>query len=319
MGFFVPFCLTLFFIPVVCCLFKNKSQPIRQDGPSSHIISKKGILPLGGIAILLSVLVSFFIICREIINIYHVLIISTAFAMFAIGLVDDLLKIFKKNTKGISGLMRLFLEFNIYAVFVLFLVMIDGSTSTSIPIPFVGIVDFDFGVFYVPFAIFCLVATANAVNLTDGLDGLAGTQVIVSLIFCIGVAMFLNNDPLKADIIPLIIVLVFAILGFLVKNFYPASIFMGDNGSLMLGSIVGTLFVIFKIEFALLFVGFVYFIESVSVILQVYSFKIFKKRIFKMAPIHHHFELIGYKETKIVFAFLVTAIMLSIYCFTLFL
>jgi phospho-N-acetylmuramoyl-pentapeptide-transferase len=235
---------------------------------------------------------------------------------------DDWLKVSKKNTKGLSGKLRLLAEFSIAGLTLWYLVYFHGF-STVVFLPFLKNVFFDLGSFYIIFGAFVIVGTANAVNLTDGLDGLAIVPVIISA-STLGLFSYIAGHSAIAgylqiphiagagELTAVAATIVAAGLGFLWFNTYPAQVFMGDVGSLSLGGFLGSMAVLTKNEFLMVILGGVFVIEALSVIGQVISFKFTGKRIFKMAPIHHHFELKGLTETKIIVRFWIISILLAV-------
>ena len=295
-----PFLCTIILCQLLIVYFKNKSgQPIRLDGPPSHF-TKSNIPIFGGVAFITSCLLVYLTIYLTntvIYNSVHAMYIIIFLSFALIGFIDDLLKITKQNSKGMPGKLRLMLECLISLIVYW---QIHDSINTTVNIPFIGNMDFD--VFFIIWFIFIITGTANAVNLTDGLDGLVTVPVILILLtFCI-----YDTHSFAALIIPLI----FACLGFLTLNTKPAKIFMGDTGALALGGVIGYTSLVLKCEFAVAFVGLILVLETLSDIIQVVSFKLRKKRVFKMAPLHHHFELLGWSETKIVIAFWAISIIL---------
>jgi phospho-N-acetylmuramoyl-pentapeptide-transferase len=289
-------------------------QPIRQDGPQSHLQSKKKTPTMGGIFIILSTLLSTLLFV-DIGNRYILTILAVMFTFAIIGLVDDLLKVIYKNTNGFRGSYKIIIQFAIIGASFLWLGIIDKiHLNNQISLPF-----FDYNltlntVLYVLFVNFVIVGTSNAVNLTDGLDGLVSIPAIISLaclilmIFCIStpkIAEHLNLTQIKfsGEIIFFCICMIGSICAFLTFNLKPAKIFMGDVGSLAIGSSLGLIAIIIKQEIIFFIISIVFVAESLSVILQVTSFKLRKKRIFLMAPLHHHFEKLGWGETKVVKAF----------------
>ena len=248
-----------------------------------------------------------------------------------VGFTDDYLKVIKKYKKGLVAKYKLlgqFLVGLIMAMVIYFAPQFDGINSIT-TIPFLKAVEFDFSIFYIPIIIFIIIATSNAVNLTDGLDGLAtGTVGIVAL--TLGIIAYVSGNILTADYLNIIYLkgagelsifctaLAGAALGFLWFNTYPAQVFMGDTGSLALGGAVGALSILVKKEFLLPILGGIFFVEALSVIMQRYYFKYTKKkygegkRIIKMAPLHHHFEMTGVPEPKIVMRFYIIAVILAI-------
>lgn len=299
---------------------RQMGQTIRTDGPQTHQ-KKAGTPTMGGGLIWLSV----FLPCLMWTKIqsplvWGTMIITLGFAV--IGYWDDWLKVSKKNTKGLSGKLRLFLEFAISGAVIGVLVhFFDFSTQLSVP--FFKNVVFELGWFYVVFASFVIVGCANAVNLTDGLDGLAIVPLIIAVTtFCL-FAYLAGNVKLASylqipyvldagELAPLGGAVIAAGLGFLWYNCYPAQVFMGDIGSLSLGGFLGVLAILTKNELLLILVGGVFVAVALSVITQVASFKLTGKRIFRMAPLQHHFELKGMDETKVVIRFWIVSILLAL-------
>jgi phospho-N-acetylmuramoyl-pentapeptide-transferase len=338
MLFFVS-CLSFFSsvvgVYLVKYFFKTRSksynQPIRTDLVIDH--SKKVLISFGGIAILLGVTVPLLLLCAFRFLRYHeyptVEVYSLLFLLagsFIIGFVDDFLKVTKRNTKGLSGYVRFLMQIAVGLYFLKFLY--DSSPNTieiiRIPIPFIGFFDLNLGVYGMLVKLFIFVGCTNAFNITDGLDGLAGTQFIQ---FCISLLIFIffcifglgNFLGVRIDIIVFIIFIsIFATLGFLLFNSHPASIIMGDCGSMALGAISAGLAIMLNLELCLVFLLFIPMCETLSVMLQVASYKLFKKRIFKISPVHHHFEALGYKETKIVSGFFITSLIVSLLFITTF-
>lgn len=301
---------------------KQMKQSIREDGPEGHK-KKAGTPTMGGALILASTLVAC-LLWMDLFNplVLGALIITWGFGV--IGFVDDWLKVSKKNTKGLSGKIRLFFEFFISGAVVFFLTQYHGL-STHLTVPFFKNFSWDLGNFYVVVASLVIVGTANAVNLTDGLDGLAIVPVVVCAttlgIFAyvaghLVIANYLGIPHVAGagELTPLALAFVAGGLGFLWFNSYPAQIFMGDVGSLSLGGLLGSLAVLTKNELLMILLGGVFVIEALSVIGQVASFKLTGKRIFKMAPIHHHFELKGLVENKIIVRFWIVSILLAMVC-----
>jgi phospho-N-acetylmuramoyl-pentapeptide-transferase len=290
-------------------------QPIRQDGPQSHIHTKKKTPTMGGIFIILSTLLSTLLFV-DLTNRYILIIIAVMTTFAIIGLVDDLLKVIYKNPNGFRGSYKIIIQFAVIGGSFLWLGIIDKMhLNNQISFPFFNNYYLTLNtVFFVLFVNFVIVGTSNAVNLTDGLDGLVSVPAIINLIclilmiFCIStpkIAEHLNLLQIKfsGEIIFLCLCLIGAICAFLTFNLKPAKIFMGDVGSLAIGSTLGLIAIIIKQEIIFFIISLVFVAESVSVILQVASYKLRKKRIFLMAPIHHHFEKLGWEETKVVKAF----------------
>lgn len=295
-------------------------QTIREDGPQSHL-KKAGTPTMGGGLILLSTLIPC-LLWVDMLNplVWGVLIITWGFGM--IGYVDDWLKVSKKNTKGLSGKLRLALEFLISGGVILVLNQYYGL-PTAIHLPFFKNVALELGSFYFIFGSLVVVGTANAVNLTDGLDGLAIVPVMIAAttlgLFAYlaghsGIAGYLQIPLISGagELAPVAATVVAAGLGFLWFNAYPAQVFMGDVGSLSLGGFLGVMAVITQNELLMLILGGVFVVEALSVITQVISFKLTGKRVFRMAPIHHHFELKGLTETKIIVRFWIISILLAV-------
>lgn len=295
-------------------------QSIRDDGPQSHL-KKAGTPTMGGGLILLTILVPS-LLWVDLLNplVIATLIITLGFGL--VGYVDDFLKVSKKNSKGLPGKLRLLLEFGISGTVVAVLIA-AFDFSTIVPIPFLKNVHVDIGWWYVPFAATVIVGAANAVNLTDGLDGLAIMPVIIAAATLAVFAYVSGHSHIASylqipyvfgagELMPVGAMIVASGLGFLWFNAYPAQVFMGDVGSLSLGGFLGTMAVLTHNEFLLVILGGVFVVEALSVIVQVASFKLTGKRVFKMAPIHHHFELKGLDETKIIARFWIVAILLAV-------
>lgn len=321
-AFFTAFLVCWYWGPHFINRLKEKhfGQAIRDDGPQEHK-KKAGTPTMGGGLILLSTLIP----CLMWIDIYSplvwaVLIITWGFGL--IGYIDDYLKVSKKNSKGLSGKIRLAGEFLISGITVFVLVKWFNLT-TVVAVPFLKNVTFDLGLFYVVFASLVIVGTANAVNLTDGLDGLAIVPVIINAAtlglfayvaghYSIAAYLQIPHVVGAGELTPVAATIVAAGLGFLWYNTYPAQVFMGDVGSLSLGGFLGTMAVLTHNELLMVLLGGVFVIEALSVITQVASFKLTGKRVFKMAPIHHHFELKGLTETKIIVRFWIISILLAV-------
>lgn len=299
---------------------KQMGQSIREDGPQSHK-KKQGTPTMGGMLIVASFLVPavLWVDCNNPL-VWGVLLVTLGFGL--VGFWDDYLKVSKKNSKGLPGKLRLLLEFAIAGAVIAGLVH-SGHLTTMLHVPFFKRIAIDLGYFYIIFGMLVVVGCANAVNLTDGLDGLA----IVPVIICAGTFMIFSYVAGHAQIAsylmipfvhgageltPLSAAVVASGLGFLWFNTHPAQVFMGDVGSLALGGFLGIMAVLTQNELLLLVVGGVFVVEALSVITQVISFKLTGKRIFKMAPIHHHYELKGLDETKIIVRFWIVSILLAV-------
>lgn len=307
--------------PVITYLTNlQMKQSIRLDGPESHL-SKSGTPTMGGLLILAAIGVSTFL-CADLNNKFIWIALIVTFSFGAIGWLDDYLKVLKKNSQGIRALHKYVLQsaVAILAAFFLFY-SAESPSDTLLIVPFLKSVSFNLGMFYIVLTYFVVVGTSNAVNLTDGLDGLAIMPIVMiagALIVFAYVAGNINFSTYLS--VPYVrgagelAVFCGAIggagLGFLWFNTYPAQIFMGDSGSLALGAAIGIVAVCVRQELVLLIMGGVFVAETMSVIIQVASFKIYGKRVFRMAPIHHHFELKGWPEPRVIVRFwIVTAIL----------
>jgi phospho-N-acetylmuramoyl-pentapeptide-transferase len=315
-----------FFGPTIIASLRvrqGKGQPIREDGPASHLLTKKGTPTMGGLMILSGVLVATLLWCNPR-NIYIWVVLGVTISFGAIGFYDDYLKVTKQSHAGLSGRMRLLIEALIALIACYVMSNIGVSKlSTSLTVPFFKEIVFDLGFFFLAFGAFIIVAAGNAVNLTDGLDGLAIVPVMIAaatfgfIAYLAGNAIFANYlqihfTPGTGELAVVCGALIGAGLGFLWFNAPPAQIFMGDTGSLALGGLLGTIAVATKHEIVLGIVGGLFVIEAVSVIIQVASFKLTGKRIFLMAPIHHHFEKLGWKEPQIVIRFWIISVILAL-------
>ncbi len=299
---------------------KQFGQSIREDGPESHL-KKKGTPTLGGVFIIGSVLISMLITGNF--NSYPVLIaLFVMISYFFLGFRDDYLKVVRKNSDGVSAKGKLVWQFTTAFIASYLMVHFD-IVDTQIYIPFVKGPIIDLGFFYHFFCAVVIVGSSNAVNLTDGLDGLVSGPVITSSAtlgilayvaghYAISQYLFVPFVNGSSELTVLTLSTVGATVGFLWYNSYPAQVFMGDVGSLSLGGMLGTVAVLTKNEVLFVFIGGIFVLEAVSVILQVGSYKLRKKRIFKMAPIHHHFELKGWPEPKVIVRFWIISIILAI-------
>jgi phospho-N-acetylmuramoyl-pentapeptide-transferase len=290
---------------------KQIGQQIRDDGPASHAV-KAGTPTMGGALIIIALLLAT-LMMADITNLYVLLALLATVGAGAVGFLDDYLKLTKKNSKGLPPRAKLLGQFTV--AFIVAAVLYElPRFSTEIGIPFVKNFRPDLGVFYVPFAMLVIVGTSNAVNLTDGLDGLAIGPVMIAA-GTYGMIAYLTGNAIYAEYLQIPYVagvgeltvfcaaVVAAGLGFLWYNAYPAQMFMGDVGSLALGSALGVVAVMTKHEVLLIILGGVFVLEALSVIFQVASFKLRRKRVFLMAPIHHHYEMKGWKEPQIIVRF----------------
>ena len=303
--------------------FQSIGQPIRNDGPASHLINKKGTPTMGGLLILFAFLSSTILWSKlDNILIWVILLTSTFFGL--IGLYDDWLKVSKKSSKGLKASYKIILQLTI-ALFAVIIIndQFPINYANTISLPFFKETVVNIGIFYLPFGILVIVGSSNAVNLTDGLDGLAIVPVMIAassfalIAYLVGNINFSNylqitHVPGVGELTVLAGALVGAGLGFLWFNAPPAMVFMGDTGSLSLGAFLGATAIAVRHEIVLLIIGGLFVLETVSVIIQVLSFKITGKRIFKMAPLHHHFEQKGWKESTIVIRFWIIAVILAL-------
>ena len=277
-------------------------QTIRDEGPKSHLV-KNGTPTMGGIIIVIGIIVASLLSGKVDGNMLVALFSIIGFGL--VGFVDDYIKVVLKRSLGLRAYQKLIGQFALAFLIVLYQYK-TSDYGSSILVPFTDGYYFDMGILYIPFTVLVVVATVNSVNLTDGLDGLAsGVTLIVSVFFVI-TASILGHES-----IAIVCSAVFgACLGFLRFNIYPAKVFMGDTGSMALGGAVAAAAVIMNASLMIPIVGGIYFAESLSVIIQVTSFKLTGKRVFKMSPIHHHFELVGWHETKVVGVFWATSLVL---------
>ncbi len=302
-------------------------QVIRQEGPQSHR-AKAGTPTMGGLLILAASIVPT-LLWADLTNQYVWIAVSATAAFGGIGFLDDYLKITRRSSGGLLPRYKIGLQILVgFAVAMALMVLASENLyNTRLIFPFFKQLIPDLGWFYVPFAVFILVAWSNAVNLTDGLDGLAistfavAAACLTALAYVTGHAVFaeyllLVRFPPAAELTIFCGALVGASLGFLWYNAHPAEIFMGDVGSLALGGALATVAILIKQELLLVIIGGVFVMEAASVVIQVASFKLTGKRVFRMAPIHHHFELIGWEEPKVIARFLIIAIIFALFSLT---
>lgn len=304
---------------------QGKGQPIRDDGPESHIIEKAGTPTMGGLLILVSMTVST-LLWGDLHNMYLWVVLLVTISFGLIGFVDDYLKVSRQNPKGLNSKIKLVLEFAIAAIAVYVLAQTFPSDSepfaTGLAIPFFKNTLINLGFFFIPFGCIVIVGSSNAVNMTDGLDGLAIVPVMIAaasfsaIAYMVGHAIYapylgVPYVPGSGEITIVLGSLIGAGLGFLWYNAPPAMIFMGDTGSLALGGALGSAAVATKHEIVLAIIGGLFVLEMVSVIVQVASFKLTGKRVFRMAPIHHHYEKKGWAEPTIVIRFWIIAVILA--------
>ena len=301
---------------------QGKGQPIRADGPKSHFV-KAGTPTMGGLMILIAILVSTLLWANPY-NPYVWVVLGVTMGFGCVGFYDDLLKVTKQTTSGFGGVFRLSVE-GVIAIAACAVLANLGRPqfATSLAFPLFKDIIINLGWFFVLFGAFIIVGAGNAVNLTDGLDGLAIGPVMIAAAAFVGISYLAGNavfaDYLQIHYVPgtgeLAVIcgaVIGAGLGFLWFNAPPASIFMGDTGSLALGGLIGTVAVATKHEIALAVIGGLFVLEAVSVIVQVVSFKLTGKRVFRMAPLHHHFEQLGWTESQVVIRFWIISIVLAL-------
>ena len=302
--------LISFIIPIIALPFfikylkkHNIGQKIRQEGPDLHQ-HKMGTPTMGGVIVILTLIIIVLLFVPYNKYVLWSLIITVGFGL--IGLIDDLIKYLKKRSLGLLTMQKLLLQIAL-ALIVAYGIQQNTDLGTEIYIPFLKN-NIELGFMFMPFVVLVMVSSVNAVNLTDGLDGLAAGLIIISMFSFALIAYMQNILPMSL----FSLIVAFTSLGFLVYNFYPAKIFLGDVGSLALGGALASVAIFTRAELFLLIIGGVFVIETLSVILQVASVKLRGKIIFKMSPIHHHFELCGWEEPKIIIRFWIAGIILAI-------
>jgi phospho-N-acetylmuramoyl-pentapeptide-transferase len=299
---------------------KQFGQVIREEGPKTHL-EKKNTPTMGGVLIVAS-LVASTLLWGDLTNRFIWVCLFVLLGFGAVGLIDDLKKVTKKNTLGFRGQYKIVIEVAVCLAAALYLYG-NGYLTTVLHFPFFKDVQPDLGIWYLYFTIFVLVGCANAVNLTDGLDGLVTVPAISSffsygvLAYAIGNAVMaeylqMSHVPGAGEVSVICGATIGALTGFLWYNTHPAEIFMGDVGALGIGSLLGIIALITKNEILLLLIGGIFVVETFSVIAQVVSFKLTGKRVFRMAPLHHHFELKGWKESKVIVRFWIASFILSL-------
>jgi phospho-N-acetylmuramoyl-pentapeptide-transferase len=324
MAFVIALLLVLWLQPLFISWFRQKKlgQPIRDDGPQSHQV-KKGTPTMGGLVVVLSICIST-LLFADLTNSFVWATVLLTLSYAALGFTDDYRKVWRQNTKGVSARGKLAFQFLFAALAVSFLVLFVPEFSTKISLPFFKDVSFDLGRYgFVIFGMLVIVGCSNAVNLTDGLDGLV-IGPIMTVAFAYGIFAYVTGNIKIAEYLQIpylagagdLAIFAAAIvaggLGFLWFNSFPAQVFMGDVGSLSLGGALGMLAVITKQELVLAIAGGVFVLEALSVIAQVASFKLTGKRVFKMAPLHHHYELKGLAEPKIIVRCWIISIVLAL-------
>ncbi len=329
--------LALYLSPKVIAMLKRKQigEAKKVDAPKSHL-SKAGTPTMGGIIVIISVIIPV-LLWGDVKSIYIILILFGTIALSCVGFLDDYLKVVKKYPNGLIARYKLMGQVFVGLVIgsvIYFSPEFEGINSLT-TVPFLKDINFDFSYLYIPVVIFIVTATSNAVNLTDGLDGLA-IGIITIVMLALAFMSYVSGNAIYSDYLNIIYLpgageltvyvaaLVGASLGFLWYNSYPAQVFMGDTGSLALGGAFGILAVLIKKELLIPILGGIFFLETLSVIIQRFYFKYTKKkygegrRVFKMAPIHHHFEMLGWPEPKIVVRFYIIAVILAIISLTSF-
>ncbi len=302
---------------------QGEGQPIRDDGPQGHLVRKIGTPTMGGFLVLLALTVST-VLWADLRNPYVWIVLGMTVSFGLIGFFDDYRKLMRRSPHGVPGRVKLLIEVILAAAACIALAFVmPPPLANALAVPFFKNALFNLGWFFVPFGVLVITGASNSVNLTDGLDGLAiGPAMIAAASFAIisylvGNAVYANYLQLhhvaRADELMVFCgAMVGASLGFLWFNAPPASVFMGDTGSLSIGAALGTISVITKHELVLAIIGGLFAIEAVSVIVQVASFKTTGRRVFRMAPLHHHFEQMGWEESKIVIRFWIIALILAI-------
>ena len=302
---------------------QGHGQPIRNDGPESHLLTKKGTPTMGGFLILAALVLST-LMWSDLTNPYVWIVLMVTLGYGMIGFIDDYLKVTKHNSKGLSGRFKILAEVLLALIAVQLIAELEPEQlGHAFALPFFKNVLVQLGWFYIPVAAFVIVGASNAVNMTDGLDGLAIVPVMIAagvfalICYLVGHAVFANylqihHVPVAGELSVLCGALVGAGLGFLWYNAPPAMVFMGDTGALAMGGALGAISVVTKHEIVLAIVGGLFVLETVSVIVQVASFKLTGKRVFRMAPLHHHFEKKGWAEPTVVIRFWIIAIILAL-------
>ena len=324
LAFFTSLLIALLIGDPFIKLFSNKKifNPIREDGPSEHVIKKIGTPTMGGVIILLGLSISV-LLWADLKNIYILFCLYIVLSFGILGAYDDYKKIRNSNSSGISSKSKILLQIFLALIGLLILsYFVNYQEFQNLYFPFFKNLIVNLGWFFVPFSIFVIVGSSNAVNLTDGLDGLATVPVIL-VAGCFAFISYVTGNIVFSDYLQIIYIegageisifcgaIIGACLGFLWFNAPPAKIFMGDTGSLSLGGSLGAIAIVTKHEIVLAITGGLFVLEALSVMVQVISFKLTGKRIFKMAPIHHHFEKKGWPESTVVIRFWIISIILA--------
>lgn len=304
----VSFLICVILSPLLIPFFRNLKfgQSIREEGPKSHQ-KKSGTPTMGGVLILIAIVIATFVMVGQFsvlsVEVYLLLLVTVSFGL--LGFLDDYIKVVMKRNLGLTSKQKLIGQLVVATIFYIVIKQLEFSTEVLIPGTSFG---FDIGLLYLPLVIIILVGAPNALNLTDGLDGLlAGTAAIA-----FGAYAVIAFSTGQISIALFCAAVVGAVLGFLVFNAHPAKVFMGDTGSLALGGAIGAVAILTKMEILLVVIGGVFVIETLSVIIQVISFKTRGKRIFKMSPIHHHYELSGWSEWRVVVTFWLVGLVFAV-------
>lgn len=301
----ISFAITAIVTPLLIPFLKKLKfgQMILEDGPIWHA-SKQGTPTMGGLAFILATTVASIALCRNE-QVLFVVIIGALFG--AVGFIDDYIKVVKKRNMGFSAAAKFACQTIVATGAAIYMFFMN---SHSVRIPFIA-GEFDFGWLYIPFVMLVMLATVNSVNLTDGVDGLASSVSAACGLFFLVAAIKLGF----AGVAVAVAAMIGGTLGFLLYNFFPAKVFMGDTGSLYLGGILSAAAIMMGLEFSLIIAGFVFLFETLSVILQILSLRYRGRRMFEMTPVHHHFEMCGWRETKIVGVFTLVTLILSMICY----
>ena len=318
--------LSFLFGPVIIRMLRNRQsvgQPIRDDGPEGHLLTKKGTPTMGGVLILIAMVVAT-LLWADLGNSFVWAVLGVTVAFGFIGFLDDFMKVSQQNSKGLPGRLKLILQVSIATVAAFWILShVPIDLKTTLAVPFLKDLLLDFGWAFVGFAVLVMVGSSNAVNLTDGLDGLAIVPVMIAagvfalIAYLVGNTVFstylqLHYVPGSGELAVFCGAIVGSGLGFLWFNAPPAKVFMGDTGSLALGGALGAVSVVTKHELVLAIVGGLFVLETISVVVQVVSFKLTGRRVFRMAPLHHHFEQKGWAESTIVIRFWIIASILAL-------
>lgn len=301
----IAFAISVLLCPIMIPFLKKLKfgQFVRDDGPESHL-KKSGTPTMGGLIILCSIVITSLLYMKSNPQILPVLFVTLGFGL--VGFLDDYIKVVMKRSMGLHAWQKMLGQFVITAIFAYYLANYT-DLGTSVLVPFTGGMEWNLGFWFYPFLFVVLLGTVNGTNFTDGLDGLLSSITVLTATFFTVVAI-----GTASGLEPITCAAVGALLGFLVYNVYPAKVFMGDTGSLALGGLIGATAVMLKMPIYIVIVGCIYLVEVLSVIIQVTYFKKTGKRVFKMAPIHHHFELSGWPETKVVAIFSIVTAMLCL-------